>query len=317
MFDIENFKRRIFSADQSSFNHLAIEAFNYQYENNSIYQSYCQLLSKTPSAVNKWQQIPFLPIDFFKSQKVICGHWAEEKVFLSSGTTGQIRSKHYVKDLNFYHQVSQFIFEANFGKLTNFNLYAILPSYQKMGDSSLLSMVDHFITYSGKPSGYFLESQKLPSASKKELIFGVTYALLDGEIIHKDLSQCMIMDTGGMKGRKKEMVRDEVIELLKKKYQQTNIWTEYGMTELTSQAYGKNGMLKFPSWGKVLIRDINDPFLMKDEHQAGGINIIDLANIETCCFIETKDIGKIHGNEHFEVLGRFDNSDIRGCSLLI
>jgi len=317
MFDLENFKTQIFSADQSSFNNLALKAFNYQYENNSIYQAYCQYLSKTPASVNRWQQIPFLPIDLFKSQKIITGHWSPEKIFLSSGTTGQIRSKHYVKDLNFYHNVSRCIFESTFGDLANFNLYAILPSYQQMGDSSLLSMVDHFIDCSGKPSGYFLESQKLPSASKKEMIFGVTYALLDGEIIHEDLSQCMIMDTGGMKGRKKEIVRNEVIELLKRKFEQTDIWTEYGMTELTSQAYGKNGLLKFPPWSKVLIRDINDPFWIKEEDHTGGINIIDLANIETCCFIETKDIGKIHENGHFEVLGRFDNSDIRGCSLLI
>jgi hypothetical protein len=316
MIDIENFKSRIFS-DNHSFNDLALEAFQYQFEFNVTYKKYCKYLKKEPRNIVDWQQIPCLPIEFFKSQKIISGNWSEEKTFLSSGTTGQARSKHFVRDINYYHLVSQSIFQDYFGDLSKLNIYAILPSYQEMGDSSLLSMVDFFIKNSKESSGYFLENQELPLSNGQEIIFGVTYALLDGNITHPNFNKCIIMDTGGMKGRKKEITRNEVIELLKLKYEQIDIWSEYGMTEITSQAYGKNGALCFPKWARVIIRDINDPFKQQAPNQSGGINIIDLANIETCCFIETKDIGIMRENGHFEVLGRFDNSDIRGCSLLV
>lgn len=314
----EDFKHTLFEINEETFIDSSLSAFKYQYTSNPIYQSYCKHLHKTPEKVKSLEDIPFIPIEFFKNHAIKCGVWEETKVFKSSGTTATGRSQHYVKDLNFYHKTAKKTFEEEFGPLSDFKIVAILPSYQSQGDSSLISMVDYFMQYSQPESGYYLNEDlhSLLNDSDKKLIIGVSYALL--ELAEKGIQtrNSVIMETGGMKGRRKEITRNELHSHLKLGFNVAEVWSEYGMTELQSQAYGKNGQFRFPPWAKCLIRDINDPFSYQPNNKTGGINIIDLVNIDSCCFIETKDLGRMN-EDSFEVLGRFDNSDIRGCNLMI
>ena len=321
MFEYKKFKSDIFNTNSQNFEDRALTIFAFQYEENPIYHTYCKFLGKNPKNVQSLDEIPFLPISFFKSQKVQTGNRQVEKVFKSSGTTSMTRSEHHVTDVSFYHQVATQIFEAQYGSLRDYFILALLPSYQEQGDSSLISMVDHFIAQS-RSGGYFLQNtdeliRELESDQKKILI-GVSYALLDLAENHQiQPKNVILMETGGMKGRRKEMIRRELHQAIKAGIEVSEIHSEYGMTELTSQAYGRNGLFQPPPWMKIMIRDTNDPFSYLNSQKTGGINIIDLANVDSCAFLETMDLGQITENGQFEVLGRFDNSDIRGCNLLV
>ncbi len=323
MINLKNFKSEIFSLQSNQFEDYALLIFQYQFQHNLIYNEYCTSLNKTPDTVQSLHQIPFLPIEFFKTQKVVTGTWEPEKIFQSSGTTGQSKSHHYVKDLGFYHKIARSIFEDFYGPLSDFEILALLPSYQQQGNSSLISMVDYFMNQASIKSNYYLGNSKELSLrlnsleSKNKLLIGVSFALLDLlEASFFDIGNLIVMETGGMKGRRKEIIRPELHQMFQKGFGVPAIHSEYGMSELTSQAYGLNGYFKFPKWAKVLIRDINDPFHYMDIQKTGGVNIIDLANLHTCAFIETKDLGRQLTGDTFEILGRFDNSDIRGCNLL-
>lgn len=316
----EDFKRTLFAINEETFLDSSLQAFNFQYENCEVYNRYCNYLNVNPTKVNHLNDIPFLPIEFFKNHAIKSEKWDVEKIFKSSGTTATGRSQHHIKDLDHYHNSAKVAFEQTFGALEAYKIIAILPSYQEQGDSSLISMIDFFIRHAKKGSGYFMHNElddgQLNDEQQK-LIIGVSYALLDFAEKNPKTRNAIIMETGGMKGRRKEMTRSELHDKLSSGFGVGEVWSEYGMTELQSQAYGKDeGKFKFPSWAKCFIRDINDPFSYLGENRTGGINVIDLANIDTCCFIETKDLGRVNRN-YFEVLGRFDNSDVRGCNLMI
>lgn len=314
----------------TDFTQMALTLFRYQADNNPVYKEYLTNLHVQPDQIKELVQIPFLPIEFFKQQKVATGTFEPEITFLSSGTTQQTRSKHYVADLQWYNQVTKYIFEHFYGSLNQYVVLALLPSYLEQGGSSLVAMVDHFVKQTGQTEeGFYLHnySQLLQSinsakqSGKKVLLIGVSYALLDWaeELNGKyDFSNVTIMETGGMKGRHREMVREELHSYLKQGFGVDAIHSEYGMTELLSQGYSKGNGIFYPGQTmQILLRDLNDPFDIGAHHRSGGINVIDLANIDSCAFIETKDIGRMHAEGTFEVLGRFDNSDIRGCNLLI
>ena len=322
-----NFANRIFNiTSNSEFNNVAIDIFNYQYQNNTVYQNFCKLLKVTPSEVTQLEKIPFLPIEFFKTQQVICGDNNYEQVFLSSGTIGENQSKHYVKNLKVYEKSFVKGFEQFYGNISDYCFLALLPSYMEREGSSLIYMTEYLIKHSNNSlSGFYLNNyndlidtlKKLNA--QKTILIGVSFALLDLAEKHQlDLSNIIIMETGGMKGRRKEMTRTELHGIYKASFKVNQIHSEYGMTELLSQAYSKgNGIFKTPPWMKILIRDTNDPFHLLNTNQTGGINVIDLANFNSCSFIATQDLGKTFANNSFEVLGRFDNSDLRGCNLLI
>ncbi len=300
----------------------------FQYNHNLVYKTYVEALSIQVNNVDSLSKIPFLPIEFFKNHQVISSDFKAHKEFMSSGTTGISRSIHYLDDLQFYHNHTLSIFTKHFNKLLEeYCIIAVLPSYLEQGNSSLITMVDHFIQSSHNPkSGYYLEDHEniesvvksVHRDGKTPLIIGVTYALLRLAEVKTDLEGCLVLETGGMKGRRKEIIREELHQLLKDGLNLSRIGSEYGMTELLSQAYSdSNGTFMENIWLKVLIRDTDDPFSYVREKKTGGVNVIDLANIQSCCFIETKDLGRKTTSETFEILGRFDNSDIRGCNLLV
>ena len=314
----EKFKHTLFAINEKTFVDSSLAAFEYQYNTCEIYQSYCNHLSKSPQSVKTLTEIPFMPIEFFKNHAIKSGRWKEKKVFKSSGTTATERSHHFIRDIRHYHRSARHAFENVLGSLSNYKIIAILPSYLEQGDSSLISMLDDFMKYGHADSGYFLNEElcDILTDEDQKLIIGVSYALFDLSEKNPQIQNAIIMETGGMKGRRKEITRHELHNKLKKGFDVDEIWSEYGMTELQSQAYGKNGQFTFPLWAKYLIRDINDPFNYVSEGETGGMNVIDLANIDSCCFIETRDLGRVNAN-NFEILGRFDNSDIRGCNLRI
>lgn len=321
-------QNQIFSIkSEQEFNSLVIEVFNYQYLNNSVYHQFCKHLNVSPSSVETINEIPFLPIEFFKTHIIKTGEFNAQQVFLSSGTTGANQSKHFVKDLALYEASYINAFNQFYGEIEDYCVLGLLPSYLEREGSSLIYMVDDLIQKSeNKDSGFFLENHqdlieildKNIKNKQKTILFGVSFALLDlAESYQIDLSDVIIMETGGMKGRRKELTRAELHGIYKESFNVASIHSEYGMTELLSQAYSKgNGVFKTPSWMKILIRDVNDPFNFLEHNKTGGINVVDLANINSCSFIATQDLGKITNNG-FEVLGRFDNSDLRGCNLLI
>lgn len=324
-----NLKSKIFDIKtEQEFNEISIEIFNYQYTNNLIYQQFCNLLKINPTEITKINQIPFLPIEFFKTHIVKSGAYKEEQVFLSSGTTGENKSKHYVKDLSLYKKSYKNAFQQFYGNVKDYCILALLPSYLEREGSSLIYMITDLIKKSEhKKSNFFLNNEGflidnlrfLVKNKQKTILFGVSFALLDlAEKYEIDLSNVIIMETGGMKGRRKELTREELHKVYKKSFNVSEIHSEYGMTELLSQAYSKgNGIFKTPNWMKIFIRDINDPFSLIENNKTGGINVIDLANIDSCSFIATQDLGKKNNNGEFEVLGRFDDSDLRGCNMLI
>ncbi|PDH47113.1 MAG: acyl transferase [Bacteroidetes bacterium MED-G20] len=314
---------KIFSIkNETDFNSVALEVFNFQYQNTAIYRSYIDLFKS--KKIEHYLDIPFLPIQFFKSCKVIAKKHSIEKIFQSSGTTQSNRSQHHIHNLTLYEESFKIGFKNLYGDISEWTVLALLPSYLEQGESSLIYMVNHFIEKGSSESRYIdfkFDSIKLLSdklRDKKVLLIGVTYALLDlAEKGSVDLKNWVIMETGGMKGRRKEIIRKELHKQLKSSFNVDFIHSEYGMTELLSQAYSKgNGLFSSPPWMKIIIRDFEDPFSYKKPHSSGGINIIDLANIYSCSFIETQDIGKEVSNGEFEILGRFDKAEVRGCNLL-
>ena len=324
----ENFKAQFFHINESNFEDHCLGLFQYQARENKVYRQYLALLNINAAQVKSVADIPFLPIEFFKTHQVLSGNFQTEAIFESSGTTAQIRSKHYISDLHFYNKVSEAIFNHFYGPLKDYAFLALLPSYSERENSSLIYMMNHFISQSKhSQSGFYLDNYRelasqianLKSQNIKIILVGVTFALLDfAENIKEEISGIIMMETGGMKGRRKEMLREEVHEILKQKFNLQTVDSEYGMTELLSQAYAqKDGEFKCPPWMKVILRSIDDPFEKGGNIKRGGINIIDLANIDSCAFIETKDIGEAISEGTFKVLGRFDNSEIRGCNLLI
>jgi hypothetical protein len=307
-----------------------MELFNYQVLHNEIYRAYIKARGINPLKINTIDQVPFLPIRFFKDATVISGKKGDfDGFYSSSGTTGMVTSKHFFWSESWYLRHTKQIFESNFGPLTDFHILALLPAYLERPGSSLVSMAKFFIEEShSKHSGFYLYNQKdlldklerLRNGSRKVLLLGVTFALLDLTEMNLPFSQMqnlIVMETGGMKGRRREMIREEVHDRLKAFFHLDQIHSEYGMTELMSQAYSfGNGKYRLPLSLRVYLRDINDPFSGANR-KLGGINVIDLGNFHSCAFIETQDLGKIDENGNLEVLGRFDNSELRGCSLLV
>ena len=318
---------KIFNVDYKNFDQIAFEVFKFQYKNNTVYKSYCDLLKKTPSNVEDISRVPFLPISFFKSHSVICTK-KYDKVFYSSGTTNDNLSKHYVSDINIYEKSFLKNFIDNYGDPKEYVILGLLPNYMENENSSLIYMVNNLIELSkSNDSGFFLKEydpiiEKMKSLSRKNktiILIGVSYALLDlTKNKNLNLENTIIIETGGMKGRRREMIKKELHEILKERTGLKKIHSEYGMTELLSQAYSKrDGIFSCPKWMKIFIRDINDPNFLYSSNKSGGINIIDLANVNSCSFIATEDMGSLHKNGGFEIIGRIDHSDTRGCNLLV
>ena len=318
--------RQIIDGKSYNFKTVALELFNFQFQNNPIYRKWAEGINCNPDTVRTIKDIPFLPVEIFKTQKVITGSEDASLIFRSSGTTMMSRSKHYVVDPELYELSFTKAFEYFYGAAEQYRICCLLPSYHEAGDSSLVYMCQHLINQSGhEESGFYYgrESillERLEDNSKvPTILFGVTYALLDlAAKLKSKIPNTIIIETGGMKGRRKEILREEVHDCLINATNCTSIHSEYGMTELLSQAYSAgNGIFRCPHWMKVLVREQDDPFSIVSENQSGLINIIDFANIHSCCFLATQDIGKLKADGSFEVLGRSDLSDVRGCNLLI
>ncbi len=327
--DLTAFKKRIFNQQNpNDFNEIAISLFQYQYQNNEIYHRFVDTLGINAGNVKQLAQIPFLPVSFFKTHKIVTGGFMEEIVFESSGTTGLETSKHHVVDTDLYQQSFMQGLELFYRDLSQYAVFALLPSYLEGGNSSLVYMVEKMMLKSNRAMGGFflnelepLQKQLIEAqlSGKKTMLIGVTFALLEmTEKFPIHIPEAIIIETGGMKGRREEITRMELHEKLCKGFGVAKIHSEYGMTELLSQAWSKgDGIFRCPPWMKILISDTNDPLSYLETGRSGGINIIDFANIHSCSFIATQDLGRAFTDGSFEVLGRFDNSDIRGCSLLV
>ena len=313
---------------EQEFSTIALEVFNYQFENNQVYRSFCDLLYMHPSDVKSIKEIPFLPIQFFKSHPVLSSNEPIQRTFTSSGTTGSATSNHFVTDLNIYETSFRKGFEAFYGPIEDYVVLALLPSYLEREGSSLVYMVDAFIKQSNHPeSGFYLNNLAelkdtlihLDSLGKKVLLIGVSFALLDlVETYQFNLKHTIVMETGGMKGRRKELIREALHRQLKQGFGVDTVHSEYGMTELLSQAYSKgHGVFDCPNWMRILTREPEDALSIQPAGKTGGINVVDLANINSCSFIATQDLGRVYNNGLFEVIGRFDHSDIRGCNLMV
>ena len=313
---------------KKEFEKTTLKVFRHQYDNNTVYRDFCTFLNKDKNNVKSVKDIPFLPIQFFKSHDVVSTADPVRVSFTSSGTTGMVTSRHLVTDTNYYEQSFRLAFSQFYGNIEDYAVLALLPSYLEREGSSLIYMVEDLIQGSNNPdSGFYLHNYdeliakltQLDNAGQNVLLIGVTYALLD--LIEKqnfNLKNTIIMETGGMKGRRREMIREELHEVLCSGFGVSKIHSEYGMTELLSQAYSLgDGIFECPPWMDILIRDTEDALTYIDHGKTGGINVIDLANINSCSFIATQDLGKKYPNQSFEVLGRFDNSDIRGCNLMV
>jgi phenylacetate-coenzyme A ligase PaaK-like adenylate-forming protein len=322
---LRDYKKAIFSIkSELEFNALALKAFHYQYSHVPVYSQFCDYLGRRDP--KNYKEIPFLPISFFKTHQVK-DNCETQKVFMSSGTTGMTRSKHHVVDLELYKASFTLCFQHFFGDPRDYVILGLLPNYIEQGDSSLVYMVEALIQLSENPkSGFYLSNHDAllstlgvcqKDGDKKIVLFGVAYALLDLAELNGDFSKVKIIETGGMKGRRKELLKEELHGLLKRGLVGAPIFSEYGMTELLSQAYAtENQRFLCPPWMQILIRDINDPMEWLPNGKTGGINVIDLANIHSCCFIATDDLGS-RDQESFEIRGRLDLSDIRGCNLLV
>jgi phenylacetate-coenzyme A ligase PaaK-like adenylate-forming protein len=313
---------------EDTFHTLALDVFKFQFENNPVYRSFCDLLYKNPSDIHHIADIPFLPIQFFKSHHILSSKTPIEDTFSSSGTTGSITSKHYVTDLSIYEASFRKGFHEFYGNISDYVILALLPNYLERKGSSLVYMVHDMIQQSQHPqSGFYLNDLTalkeqlitLDSEGKKVLLIGVSFALLDlVEQYEFNLKNTIVMETGGMKGRRKELVRDELHHILKQGFGVSQIHSEYGMTELLSQAYSMgNGRFKCPNWMRILTRDPEDALTLQGYQKTGGINVIDLANMNSCSFIATQDLGRVYEDHSFEIIGRFDSSDIRGCNLIV
>lgn len=313
---------------KKEFEKITLKVFRHQYDNNLVYQQFCNFLKKDKNNVKSVLEIPFLPIQFFKTHEILSSQDAVQTTFKSSGTTGMQTSKHLVTDVSWYEESYRLAFSEFYGNIEDYCVLALLPSYLEREGSSLIHMVDDLIYLSNhKDSGFYLNNYdeliskviELDTSGQNVLLIGVTYALLDLiEMQNFQLKNTIIMETGGMKGKRKEMIREELHSLLCNGFGVSKIHSEYGMTELLSQAYSLgDGVFECPPWMHILIRDTEDALTYVAEGKTGGINVIDLANINSCSFIATQDLGKKQPNHSFEVLGRFDNSDIRGCNLMV
>jgi phenylacetate-coenzyme A ligase PaaK-like adenylate-forming protein len=314
--------------NEHQFTEVALAVFKHQFKYNKVYRSFCDLLYIHPSNISSVEEIPFLPIQFFKSRQVLSSLSEVQEIFTSSGTTGNTTSKHFVTDIELYKQSYLKGFAHFYGDIENYTVLALLPNYLEREGSSLVFMVDDLIRKSKNiESGFYLKNiqelakklLELDKSGQKTLLIGVSFALLDLiEMQQFHLKNTIIMETGGMKGRRKELVREELHTILKKGFGVSKIHSEYGMTELLSQGYSKgNGVFETPPWMKILTRDTEDALTINSLGKNGGINVIDLANYNSCSFIATQDLGKVHVNKTFEIIGRFDNSDIRGCNLMV
>ena len=314
--------------NKQEFKALSLAVFKHQFKNNKVYRSFCDLLFVHPSSISTIEEIPFLPIQFFKSRKVLSSLDEIQETFTSSGTTGGSTSKHLVTNINLYKESYLKGFAHFYGNIEEYTVLALLPNYLEREGSSLVFMVADLIEKSKKAeSGFYLDNMQelaeklieLDKNGQKTLLIGVSFALLDLiEMQQFNLKNTIIMETGGMKGRRKELVREELHTILQNGFGVTEIHSEYGMTELLSQGYSKgNGVFETPPWMKILTRDTEDALSINASGKNGGINVIDLANYNSCSFIATQDLGKVYENETFEIIGRFDNSDIRGCNLMV
>lgn len=326
---LEDYRNRIFSIQtEDEFNELALWAFHYQACYNNIYADFLKHLKIKHDSVNRIEDIPFLPVSLFKTQRIISGIEAPKLIFETSGTTGENTGKHFVIHPDFYIQSCIKAFSLSFGNPKQFCFLALLPSYLERNNSSLIYMIHHFIensVYSN--SGFYLKSDEVLIKELEytiqhqipTVLFGVSFALLDFAEQHPmNLSTVKIIETGGMKGRREEITRTELHTRLIQAFHVSKVYSEYGMTELLSQAYTiKDEEFQSPPWMKILIRETDDPLTWSKENKTGGISIIDLANIDSCCFIATQDLGKKTSPNTFQVLGRYDNSDIRGCNLMV
>ncbi|MEO9512470.1 MAG: acyl transferase [Flavobacteriaceae bacterium] len=314
-------------SNQVEFERLAMQVFLFQFEKNPVYKIYCQHLGKSPLNVLRVEEIPFLPIEFFKSHKVVSSKGNPQAIFESSGTTQSRTSRHFVNDISLYEQSYSLGFNTFYGQPESFCILALLPSYLEREGSSLIYMIKDLVGKSKHASSgfYLYDLEKLHQTlyhleqeKTKTLLVGVSFALLDlAEQFPMPLEHTIIMETGGMKGRRKELIREELHDILKTAFGIPEIHSEYGMTELLSQAYSHgHGRFKAPNWMKITTRDTEDPFTKQTFGKTGGINVIDLANVHSCSFIATQDLGKTYANGTFEILGRFDQSDVRGCNLM-
>ncbi len=320
---------RIFQVSSTTdFEQLSLEIFHFQAKENRIYREFLQHLHIHPERISSTQEIPFMPVELFKSHRVLCGQADAAIVFTSSGTTGSITSRHYVSNLQVYEKSFTSCFELFYGPPSGYCILALLPSYLEREGSSLVYMADRLIRDSGHPlSGFYKNNyedlmqviEQLKNSGNTCILLGVTYALIDlADNGCKLNEQFIVMETGGMKGKRREMPREELHEYLCQKLEVECIHSEYGMTELLSQAYSRRkGLFECPPWMQIRLRDIHDPFSAPSAGKSGGVNIIDLANLYSCSFIASKDIGRLYTNNTFEILGRFDNSDIRGCNLMV
>lgn len=313
---------------EDEFNTQALNVFKFQFQNNKVYRSFCDLLYVHPSDISSYRDIPFLPIDFFKTRDILSSNAPIQETFSSSGTTGNLTSKHHVTQLSIYETSFRKAFQLYYGNVEDYAILALLPAYLERNGSSLIYMVNDLISQSKHPeSGFYLNNLSelsetlncLDAKGQPVLLIGVSFALLDlVEQQQFNLKNTIVMETGGMKGRRKELIRTELHQILKQGFGVQHIHSEYGMTELLSQGYSKgNGIFNCPPWMKILTRDPEDALTILDDNASGGINVIDLANVNSCAFIATQDLGKCYNNNTFEVIGRFDNSDIRGCNLMV
>ncbi len=327
MESLNSFKSSVFRINNQSFDVHALNLFRFQYRQNPVYKAFVDHLRIDAYSVQSIEKIPFLPIRLFKEHKIVSGDFTPQHVFESSGTTNSSTSKHYIEDLRYYAEISVSVFSHFFADLHEAVVIGLLPSYLERNTSSLVFMVDHFIKMTRHPaSGFYLTDYEKLAATLSALsrddrpvfLFGVTFALLElARIFNMEVKNLVVLETGGMKGRGREMIREELHDHLRSAFIGARITSEYGMTELLSQAYlGKEGYFQCPPWMRVFIRDVNDPFFYMKNGKTGVINIIDLANVHSCAFIETEDLGIRH-DAGFQVLGRLDNSDMRGCNLLI
>ncbi|MFN0275474.1 MAG: acyl transferase [Chitinophagales bacterium] len=325
---ILNFQERVFQVTPETFTGAAFDAFRLQAEHCPVYNNFLQALDIHPDRVQSLSQLPFLPVELFKTKKILTGNANTDFYFESSGTTSEIKSKHFVHDLTLYNKSIKTGFEFFFGDISDFCFLVLLPSYLERNNASLVYMCEFLMQRSQhKNNGFYLyEYDKLISVLQENeskntntILIGVSFALLDlAEKFSLPLKNTIVMETGGMKGRREEITRRELHDILKKSFSVDTILSEYGMTELLSQAYAKqDGIFFTPPWMKILIRDPEDPFTILPAGKTGCINIIDLANIYSCCFIATQDLGKLNHDGSFEVLGRYDTGDIRGCNLMV
>ena len=323
--------------ESGSFEELALEVFALQFGRNAVYREFCQALGRNPGNVTGLRQVPFLPVELFRQHRVVAFEGRAEAEFVSSGTTALLlqpegppasRSRHFVKDLSVYERSFSQSFRQFYGEPSGYCILALLPSYLEREGSSLVYMAASLIRQSGQPeSGFYLDSyarlaevlQRLMGQGQRILLLGVSFALLDLAEAHPmKMKNTLVMETGGMKGRRKELVREELHGRLMDAFSLDAIHSEYGMTELLSQAWSKgDGWFGCPPWMRILIRDSNDPLSITDGRRTGGINVVDLANLHSCSFLATQDLGRIGAGGHFEVLGRFDHSDVRGCNLML